>query len=115
MHDCNALVHNQVTRNKWTTVIPWRVYSYYFTACETHRLFKIPIILISAWCSAVSNFSFFRQDVTSYEMDDDDCNDGVVPQRRGQVSQPEQEDLVVKGKAFAIIYDLFLRSTGICM
>lgn len=30
-------------------------------------------------------------------MDDDDENDGVVPQRRVQVSQ-EQEDLVVKGE-----------------
>lgn len=34
--------------------------------------------------------------VASFEMDDDDENDGVVPQRRVQVSQ-EQEDLVVKG------------------
>ena len=30
-------------------------------------------------------------------MDDDDENDGVIPQRRVQVSQ-EQEDLVVKGE-----------------
>ena len=30
-------------------------------------------------------------------MDDDDENDGVVPQRRVQVSQ-EHEDLVVKGE-----------------
>ena len=31
--------------------------------------------------------------------DDDDDSDGVVPQRRNQVSQ-EHEDLVVKGEAF---------------
>ena len=31
--------------------------------------------------------------------DDDDDSDGVVPQRRNQVSQ-EYEDLVVKGEAF---------------
>lgn len=31
--------------------------------------------------------------------DDDDDSDGVVPQRRNQVSQ-EQEDLVAKGEAF---------------
>ena len=31
--------------------------------------------------------------------DDDDDSDGVVPQRRNQVSQ-EREDLVVKGEAF---------------
>ena len=40
---------------------------------------------------------FFQQDVASFEMDDNDDNDGVVPQRRGQVSQ-ENEDLVVKGE-----------------
>jgi len=34
--------------------------------------------------------------VASFEMDDDDESDGVVPQRRVQVSQ-EHEDLVVKG------------------
>lgn len=39
-------------------------------------------------------------------MDDDDDNDGVVPQRRGQVSQ-EQEDLVVKGKAFGSFVTCF--------
>lgn len=48
-----------------------------------------------------SNWCFYQQDVASYEGDDDDDNDGVVPQRRGQVSlSQEQEDLVVKGKAF---------------
>ena len=31
--------------------------------------------------------------------DDDDDSDGVIPQRRNQVSQ-EHEDLVVKGEAF---------------
>jgi len=35
--------------------------------------------------------------VASFEMDEDDENDGVVPQRRVQVSQ-EHEDLVVKGE-----------------
>jgi len=40
---------------------------------------------------------FFQQDVASFEMDDDDESDGVVPQRRVQVSQ-EHEDLVVKGE-----------------
>ena len=35
-------------------------------------------------------------------MDDDDDSDGVVPQRRGEISQ-EQEDLVVKGDVSAII------------
>ena len=42
---------------------------------------------------------FYQQDVASYETNDNDDNDSVIPQRRGQVSQ-EQEDLVVKGKAF---------------
>lgn len=40
---------------------------------------------------------FFQQDVASFEMNDNDENDGVVPQRRVQVSQ-EHEDLVVKGE-----------------
>ena len=35
--------------------------------------------------------------MASFELDDDDENDGVVPQRRVQVSQ-EQEDLVVRGE-----------------
>lgn len=52
------------------------------------------------------NCCFNQQDVASYEMDDDDDNDGVVPQRRGQVSQ-EQEDLVVKGKAFGSFVTCF--------
>ena len=34
-------------------------------------------------------------------MDDADDNDGIVLQRRGQVSQ-DQEDLVVKGEAFLL-------------
>lgn len=41
-------------------------------------------------------FCFYQQDVASYEMNDNEDNDSVIPQRRGQVSQ-EQEDLVVKG------------------
>ena len=40
-------------------------------------------------------------------MDDDDENDGVVPQRRVQVSQ-EHEDLVVKGEE-----RLFLTFSGL--
>ena len=40
-------------------------------------------------------------------MDDDDKNDGVVPQRRVQVSQ-EHEDLVVKGEE-----RLFLTFSGL--
>lgn len=49
-------------------------------------------------------FHFFQQDVASYEVDDDDENDGVVPQRRSQVSQ-EHEDLVVKGEAYRGLSD----------
>lgn len=54
------------------------------------------------------NLSFYQQDVASLQIDGDDDNDGVVPQRRNQVSQ-EQEDLVVKGEAFfnVPIFDLF--------
>lgn len=51
-------------------------------------------------------FHFFQQDVASYEVDDDDENDGVVPQRRSQVSQ-EHEDLVVKGEAYRGLSDFF--------
>lgn len=51
-------------------------------------------------------FHFFQQDVASYDMDDDDENDGVVPQRRSQVSQ-EHEDLVVKGEAYRGLSDFF--------
>lgn len=43
------------------------------------------------------NFLFFQQDFASFEMADNEDNNSVVPQRRGQVSH-EQEDLVVKGK-----------------
>ena len=45
--------------------------------------------------------------MASFEIDDDDENDGVVPQRRVQVSQ-EHEDLVVKGEE-----RLFLTLTGL--
>ena len=45
--------------------------------------------------------------MASFELDDDDENDGVVPQRRVQVSQ-EQEDLVVKGEE-----DVLWPSSGI--
>lgn len=44
--------------------------------------------------------------MASYEVDDDDENDGVVPQRRSQVSQ-EHEDLVVKGEAYRGLSDFF--------
>lgn len=47
--------------------------------------------------------------MASLQLDDDDDSDGVVPQRRNQVSQ-EHEDLVVKGEAFFFnvhIFDLF--------
>ena len=45
---------------------------------------------------------FYQQDVASLQLDDDDDDDdsdGIVPQRRNQLSQ-EHEDLVAKGEAF---------------
>jgi len=45
--------------------------------------------------------------VASLQLDDDDDSDGVVPQRRNQVSQ-EHEDLVVKGEAFFFLMFAFL-------
>ena len=41
----------------------------------------------------------YKQDAASLQIDDADDSDDIVPQRRGQLSQ-EQEDLVVKGEAF---------------
>ena len=40
---------------------------------------------------------FLCQDGTSLQSDDMGDDDGIVPQRRAQVSQ-DQEDLVVKGE-----------------
>ena len=54
---------------------------------------------------------FYQQDVASLQLDDDDDDDddsdGIVPQRRNQLSQ-EHEDLVVKGEAFFNMHIFYL-------
>ena len=104
MLNLNKLIHDHNTQSN-RTQLPNDSFFMELSAglVNTNLFFKYRLMMFS-----LSNFLFFQQDFASYEMADNDDNNGVVPQRRGQVSQ-EQEDLVVKGK-FRKIYTFLIFS-----